>query len=182
VRRRSMKRCSPARACRWPSSREHASSRPRPTARECCAVEPAASASTPCSPESSAWSPKHRAAWWALGGVFSMRAGQCRGGAGDCLSLRPRAGHADGDHGRHRTGCHGGYPDQKCRSAGTCRENQRAGRRQDRHTDAWRAGAHRSAAARWCRRTKHWPWQPLSNRVPNIPWPRPSCSMRKPAS
>jgi Cu+-exporting ATPase len=61
VRRRSMKRCSPARACRWPRSREHASSRPRPTARECCAVEPAASGNTPCSPESSAWSPKHRA-------------------------------------------------------------------------------------------------------------------------
>jgi Cu+-exporting ATPase len=132
-----------------------ASSRPRPTARACCAAERPASASTPCSPESSAWSPRRRArkrrcnASPTVSRRFSCRrlrhrsvhlawlvvvwrrlqrsAGQCRGRAGHCLPVRARAGDADGDHGRHRAGRRGRNPGQERRGARARREDQRAG-------------------------------------------------------
>ena len=51
------------------------------------------SSASPCSPSSSGGS---------LGGAFVAGHDPHGGGAGDRLSLRPGAGHADGHHGRHR--------------------------------------------------------------------------------
>ena len=54
--------------------------------------------------------------WWRV----QRCAGQCRGRAGDCLSLCAGSGHADGDHGWCRAGGALRHPRQKCRGAGTC--------------------------------------------------------------
>ena len=62
-------------------------------------------------------------------------AGECRGGADHCLSVRPGAGYADCDHGRDRPRRSGGRADQERGSAGTDGESGHAGDRQDRHAD-----------------------------------------------
>ncbi len=81
-----------------------------------------------------------------FGRCFQYSAGQRRRRAGDCLSLRPRTGDADGNHGRQRSGRRGRDPDQECRGARAGRKDRRPGGRQDGHPDARRTGVDRSAA------------------------------------
>ena len=72
---------------------------------------------------------------------FRVRIGECRSGADHRLSVRARAGDADGDHGGHRAGCSRRRVIQERRSPGAARKNQHAARRQDRNHHHGKADA-----------------------------------------
>src|SRR2546428_265426 len=65
------------------------------------------------------------------GAADGLRPRECGGGAHHCLSVRPRAGHADVDHGRHGARRHGGCPHQERRGARDPGKDRHARRGQD---------------------------------------------------
>ena len=90
------------------------------------------------------------AAWVLFGPppVFIFASGRCGIGADHRLPLRPRPGHPDVDHGRHRQGRHARHPDPLGRGAGDGSQARRDHPGQDRDHHEGGAGAHRRAAGR----------------------------------
>ena len=85
-----------------------------------------------------------RFAVWAIlgtGAAAGTRAGQRRVGADRRLSVRARAGDADGDHGRDRARRDERRSGEECRSARAARDGRHARGRQDRHADGRKANS-----------------------------------------